>query len=267
MKKILLTLSVALIGLTTVPAQVLLNETFSYPDGPLTNVSGQVWVIHSGTTDLNVSGGAAFIDQNDTTAGRMDVNRLLSGSFDPATDNISKIYGSFTVNYSGLPVTGDSDGSYFAHLRSSTANEFYARIGSSTSGAAAGLFRLAVANETWNVANTVEYPVDLQLNITYQVVFRLDLATDQTTIWVNPADESSLSVTAADVISYSGSINAYALRQGTSGTGAPGDLALDNLVVGQSFADVTTIVPEPSAYALIGVGLVAFCFMRRFRRK
>ena len=60
MKRILLLLSVALIGLATLPAQIILNETFSYPDGPLTNVSGQVWIIHSGTTALNVSGGAAL---------------------------------------------------------------------------------------------------------------------------------------------------------------------------------------------------------------
>lgn len=266
MKTILLHLAVAFIGLATLPAQILLNETFSYPDGPLTNVSGQAWVIHSGTIDLNVSGGAAFIDQNDTTGGRQDVNRQLSSGFDPATDNTTKIYGSFTINYSSLPVTGDSDGSYFAHLRSSTANEFYSRIGSSTSGAAPGTFRLAVVNEAWNVANSIEYGVDLQLNTTYRVVFRLDLATDQTTLWVNPTDESSLSVTATDAFTYAGTINAFALRQGTSGTGAPGDLFVDDLLVGQTFADVTT-VPEPSTYALMGIGLAAFFGMRRFRRK
>jgi hypothetical protein len=268
MKKILL--SLPLLAAVTLPAQVYLNETFSYADGPLTNVSGQAWAIHSGTIDLNVVSGAAFIHQNDVAANREDVNRLLNTTFDATTDNTSKIYGSFSINYSSLPITGNSDGSYFAHLKSSAAGEFYARIGANTVGAAAGTFRLAVANEggyATGLSTPVEYTVDLSLNTTYQVVFRYDLATDQTTLWVNPTDESSFSVTALDAVSYAaGTINAYALRQGTTGTGAPGDLALDNLIIGGTFADVTTVVPEPSTYAFVGMGLAAFWFMTRRRQ-
>jgi hypothetical protein len=234
------------------PATLVLSENFTYSDGPISTVSGGSWTIHSGTdsgaTALNVTSGQAIINQGDTHAGGADANRLLSTTFDPATDNTSKLYASFTVNFSALPVTGDSDGSYFAHLKSSAANEFYARIGANTNGAAANMFRLAVANESWNVANTVEFPLDLSLNTTYTVVARLDLATDQTTLWVNPVTEASTSVTATDAISYAvGTINAYALRQGTSGTGAPGILAVDSLLVGTAFADVVSAVPEPSA--------------------
>jgi len=267
MKPILPFLTAALFAAGSLSAQVLLNENFNYADGPLTNVSGQAWVIHSGTISINVSGGAAVIDQNDTAGGREDVNRLLSTSFNASTDNTSTIYGAFTINYSSLPVTGDSDGSYFAHLKSSVANQFYARIGATTSGAAAGTFRLNVANESWNVANTVEFAQDLSLNTTYQVVFRYDLANDRTTLWIDPTDESSTSVTALDAVTYGGGelINSYALRQGTSGTGAPGDLFLDNLIVGQTFADVTAI-PEPSTYAFIGMGLAALWLVNRRRR-
>jgi hypothetical protein len=266
MKTILPLSALVLIG-ATLPAQVLLNETFSYSDGPLTNVSGQAWAIHSGSVSLMVSGGAAFIDQGDTTGAREDVNRLLSSSFNASTDNTSTIYGAFTINYSALPVTGDSDGSYFAHLKSSVANQFYARIGATTSGAAAGTFRLNVANESWNVANTVEFAQDLLLNTTYHIVFRYDLANDRTTLWIDPTDESSTSVTALDAVAYAGGelINAYGLRQGTSGTGAPGDLLLDNLIVGQNFSDVAG-VPEPSTYAFVGMGLAAFWLMNRRRR-
>lgn len=261
------TLPLLCLGLANLPAQVILYEPFSYPNGQLTNVAAPLWTVHSpGATPLNVVNGAVFIDQNDTTGGREDANRLLSTSFTPTTDNTTKLYASFTISYSALPVTGDSDGSYFAHFKSSTANEFYARIGSSTNGAADGSFRLAIANESWNVANTVEFAQDLFLNTTYTVVVRLDLATDQSTLWINPVDENSTSVTATDLISYAGTLNAYALRQGTSGTGAPGEVTLDDLIVGQSFADVTTAVPEPSTYAFIGLGLTAFWFMTRRRR-
>jgi len=242
-------------------ADVLLLDGFSYPDGPITTVSGGAWTAHSGTdsgaTAMNVSAGMVLINQDDVTAGRADVNRLYNGgtTVAPATDNTTKIYSSFTISSSSLPINGDSDGSYFAHIKSSAANEFYGRIGANTNGAAPGTFRFAIANESWNVANTVEFPQDLSLNTTYTVVSRLDLATDQTTLWVNPVSEASLSVTATDALTYSaGAINAFALRQGTSGTGAPGDFAIDNLRVGTSFADV---VPEPSGLVLLGaVGLL-----------
>lgn len=253
-----------------VHAQLLFQETFSYPDGALTNVAAGTWSWHSGSgglLTLNVVGGRAFIDQNDTSTGRDDYNRLLGAAFDPATDNTTRLYAAFTVNFSSLPLnTGTAvDGSYFAHFKSSAANEFYSRIGASTNGAVAGAFRLAIANEAgFSSAAPTYFGQDLSLNTDYLVVARLDLATDQSTLWLNPLAESDPSVTATDTIGYAaGQINAFALRQGTSGsTGAPGDIFLDDLRVGTSFESVIA-VPEPSTYALLALGLTAFCFLRR----
>ena len=248
-------------------AQILLSDDFSYADGPIHTVSGGAWTIHSPVPPgipLAIQSGQAFIDQNDTTAGRDDAGRLLSASFDATTDNTSKIYSSFTVNFTALPVSSTS-GSYFAHLKSSAANEFYARVGATVESAAPGAFRLAITNETWPTAALFQFPQDLSLNTTYRVVTRLDLATDQSTLWINPVNESSTSVTATDAISYAaGAISAYALRQGTSNTsGAPGDLFVDNLFVGQTFLDV---IPEPSTTALGVLGLAAICGFRRARK-
>ncbi len=264
MKKILSPLALLLAAAASLSAQVLLNETFSYPDGQLTANSGGLWTPNSGTAPLNITNGGTILRQVDTTS-REDAFRLLSTTFNPATDNSSKIYGSFTISYTVLPTAGDSDGSYFASIRSS-ANGLYSRIGATTTGAAAGFYRLGVGNGTWNAAASIEVGQDLALNTTYQVVFRLDLATDQTTLWVNPLDESSLGATATDTFSYSGNIDSFGIRQGTTGTGRPGELVFDNLLVGGSFADVTTAVPEPSTYAFVGMGLAAFWFLGRRKR-
>ncbi len=248
-------------------AEVLLQESFSYPDGQLSQVATNVWVTHSGgERPLNVSSGAAVINQANFVGGGEDVNRALSSGIDPSTNNPTQLYAAFLVNFSSLPVNEGTytSGSYFAHFKSSTINEFYSRIGANTEGAAPEKFRLAIANETWTQSATIEYPEDLDLGVTYEVAVRLNLATGQTTLWVNPVDESSRSVTASDPFSFSSGTLSFALRQGTSGVnpnrGAPGVLSVDNLRVGTSFIDV---IPEPSTFSLLLLGGAALLARRR----
>jgi hypothetical protein len=67
-----------------------------------------------------------------------------------------------------------------------------------------------------------------------------------------------------------GRIEAAALRQGTSGTspndGAPGALVIDNLIIGTSFTESVTVVPEPSTWALLGLGATGLLLAARRRR-
>lgn len=262
-------------GLFSVSAQaaVLLNETFTYADGDLANVAAPLWIYHSGggtaVTALNVVSGQAFINQNDGGGGMGDANRVLSSSFDVNTDNSSALYAGFTVNFAALPFnTGTSTaGSYFAHFKSSIANQFYARIGANQEGAAPGLFRIAITAETWPAsgAGTVEFPLDLSLNTDHLVVVKYDLATDRATLWVDPINELSTSVISADVGAYAVGelMNAFALRQGTSNTtGAPGDIFVDNLNVATSFIEV---VPEPGSMAILVCGAFAVLVAKRRR--
>lgn len=267
MKTRILALLAASVAGLSLRAQVLLDESFNYPDGQLSQVATNVWVTHSGgERPLNVSAGAAVINQADFVGGGEDVNRALSVAIDPSVDNSTQLYAAFWVNFSSLPVNQGTytSGSYFAHFKSTALNEFYARLGANSEGAAPGMFRLAIANETWTQSASIEYPMDLALGVTYEVVIRLDLATDQTTLWINPQDESSPSVTATDPITFSAGTLSFALRQGTSGVnpnrGAPGILSIDNLRVATTFAGV---IPEPSTFSLLLLGGAALLARRR----
>ena len=254
-------LTLALAGATVTHAQ-LLSESFSYSDGDITSVSSGNWVAYSaGTTKLNVTGGAAIINQGDIAGNKEDVSRAIGATFSTTANTVA--YVGFDATWSALP--SNNNGSYFAVFGTATTSPtFFGRIGADIDGAAAGKFRISVANANWNIANSTEFQQDLSLNTTYHVVVRYDLVSMQTTLWVNPATSGSTSVTATDAVTTQLSITAFSLRQGVSTTtGAPGVIAIDNLAIGNDFSSVSP-VPEPGAYAaLFAGGLATFALLRR----
>src|SRR5512138_2100007 len=99
------------VALSAFAVEPLMQESFSYPNGALTNVAAGTWTYFSGlggALTLNVSNGRAFINQSDITSGGDDYSRLINGSFNPATDNTTKLYAGFSVNFSSLPFGGGS---------------------------------------------------------------------------------------------------------------------------------------------------------------
>ncbi len=245
---------------TSVRAQVF-SDSFAYADGEIATVSGGAWSVSTAGTALNVAGGAAVINQGDLVAGRETVAHSLSTPFTTVGNSVA--YYGFKATWTALPI--GNTGSYFSDVSGSTL--LYGRVGADVQGAAAGKFRIAVANANWNAANSVEFPTDLSLNVQYKVVVKYDLATQQTTLWVDPSSEASASVTAIDApAGVQQSIGGINLRQGrsTGNTTAPGVILIDDLSVATSFGKLT-VVPEPGEYAaMFAGGLVAYgLFMRR----
>ena len=224
-------------------AQVL-TDHFDYPAGEINQVSGGTWAVQTAGTPLFVTNGEAIINQGDLTTGQERVSRAFSTVFAPGTSN-SVVYFSFNATWQALPLT--TSGSYFVHLSTATnGTVFYGRVGASTDGAADGFFRVSVANANWSQANTVEFPQDLALNVSYNLVVKYDLNTGNTTLWLNPGSEASLSVTATDPpAGAQQSISAISLRQGlsNSSSGAPGVIEIDDLLAGSSFSQVVVSSP------------------------
>src|ERR1017187_9197688 len=111
---------------------------------------------------------------------------------------------------------------------------FRDKVYASTTNAAAGFFRLGVANAANNVS--AQFPLDLTTNQSYFVVTRYNTGTGESVLWVNPNNEYSTSAVAQDSTT-AAIVGDFGLRQSTG----MGISYLDNLVVGTAFGDVATI--------------------------
>jgi endonuclease/exonuclease/phosphatase family metal-dependent hydrolase len=225
-KKVVFCIATFLLSATLSGAALLLNDTFSYPDGPLVTVSGGVWVHHSGSVngEVTVTSGRVFLNEANTE----DVNTLLAGQPYLSSGATNVFYASFTVKFTSLPSSG---GAYFAHFKDSSTG-FRARIWALTSGAATGKFRLGISSTSGSVISATS-PVDLSLNMDYTIVTRLVNSSSISTLWISPASENDSSISTSESAS-TFTVVSYALRENT-GEGA---LNMDNLRVGTSFADV-----------------------------
>jgi endonuclease/exonuclease/phosphatase family metal-dependent hydrolase len=221
-------IAAVLLSTTLAGAALLLNDSFSYPDGPLVTVSGGVWLHHSGsiTGEVTVASGRVQLSEADTE----DVNAPLAGQPYASSGSTNVFYASFKVKYTSLPSSG---GAYFAHFKDSSTG-FRARVWTLTSGAASGKFRLGISSTSGSVISAT-LPVDLSRDTDYTVVTRLVNSNSVSTLWVNPETESDASVSTSESASTFTMVS-YAFRENT-GEGA---LNLDNLRVGTSFADVVS---------------------------
>jgi endonuclease/exonuclease/phosphatase family metal-dependent hydrolase len=221
-------IAAVLLSTTLAGAALLLNDSFSYPDGPLVTVSGGAWLHHSGSaSEVMVSSGRVLLSEANTE----DVNAPLAGQPYASSGSTNVFYASFKVKFTSLPSSG---GAYFAHFKDSSTG-FRARIWALTSGAASGKFRLGISSTNGSVISAT-LPVDLSRDTDYTAVTRLVNSNSVSTLWVNPGSENDASVSTSEGAS-TFTVVSYALRENTG----EGVLSLDNLRVGTSFADVVSV--------------------------
>jgi hypothetical protein len=232
---------------------IVYNENFAYTDFSsgqpnalygAAGGSGGFWSHVSGPLyELQVTNGLAYIvgTNNEDLGSDFIGFNVYQGS------NGVVFYTSFSVNCSFLPT---SAGEYFFHLGASgsDSSSFHDKIFANKANAAAGKFRLGVSN----VGGEVQYPRDLSVGVTYNVVTRYNSGTGQSELWVNPANEQSPRVVATDSQA-SSTIGGVALRH-SSGTG---DLAIGPMRVGTKFSDVFTAPASPAlSYVISGSNII-----------
>ena len=225
MKTILLFLALGAMLVDHARPEVIVDDSFNYPDGPLVGVSAGTWTNHSGTLgEVDVTSGKVNLDQRESEDVHVD---LAGGPYEGLV-----LYASFLVNFSALPIGA---GTYFAHFKGATATGIRCRLFATTNGAASGRFRLGLANGAGIPVNVV---TDLELNTDYFLVLRYDTGTPASTLWIHPDSESAtLDRAEATDPATALAITSFALRQAGLNPGM-GVLTLDELRVGTTFADV-----------------------------
>ena len=239
---ITLALFAATAGLTK--AATVLTENFTYVDGALVTVSSGAWATHSGTAlQVNVASNAAFL----TSAESEDVNtRIAPAGFG---FNAGTLTARTEVNFSALPVGA---GAYFFHFKDSSSG-FRGRVYATVNGAAAGSFRLGIANSSSSVFTSLA--TDLVLGTPYSISLSLNVVTGVAGLSINggaitlASDPTDL---AQPIV-----VEAIAFRQSLATGNGMGSLTADSLTVDATVPAVA--VPEASSVVMMlltGLGLL-----------
>lgn len=223
-------------------AEILLQETFNYPDGPIIQVAPDLWRSHSGSeAQTQVLNNALLLSGSATE----DINR----SFSPVGLTSGIVHVGFDLTTTRLP---SASGSYFFHLKdanSGPSSLFLGRLFTSTTDAVAGHFRVGIA---WGTGTPVSIPTDLPTNVVHRLVLTLNLDLTNAIVRINPRDEHSPddSATSSDIRHAGIGMSHIAFRQATG----IGNHQVRNLVVSTTFSDIIAASTPNTALLTADIG-------------
>ena len=228
---------------------VVAIDYFNYDSsGALDTIAAGYWQHLSGIVK-QMQAGSGVVTVN-TLGNTENLQAQLLGS-PYKTNSGTVLYSSFTVNMSpsGMPIV---NGSYFTAFNDGSGNTANVEdcLVAATNGAAPGYYRLGIANAVGATASNAQmFAEDLLPGSNYVVVTSLVLSNGFSTLWINPTNQASPSVT--DTTAAPGATNNISnieLRE--SGVNA-GVVSVGNLMVGLAFNSVIyPPVANPDSYAV-----------------
>ncbi len=246
MKKALLFLAAVIATTCTSRCENVLGELFSYQDGAIVGAPGSPWVYNTGTAGtMLVTNGSLELSTGRTEDIAAPLSRILTNTIDVAA------YASFRIRVLNPPAT---NGAYVAHFTASgSLGNHRGRVWLSlTNTSAPGKVRIGIGNTSGSTAATAPWPAELDTNVVYRVVTRIDLSTGTSTLWIDPASEGDPSVTDTTVVGAQG-ISHFGFRQATG----EGVSRVDDLRVGTSFDDVAGTNSPPAISAVASLNIPA----------
>ena len=267
---------------TTVQADPMVYDGFDYTAGQ--NLAGQnggtgwngSWggTISNGNSTTIVSPGFTYTDGNsDSLVVIGNKTRIAPGVgkytydyrlLDLATINNGKIFGyhddydrTVWISYIGQQVTSPS-GAPSGGISLCVGTTEHINISYSSDQSPNWLLRRAADN--WAATST---PTTTQSFLLVRVDFDVTLGENEDIyMWVNPNLDTEPLTSTADA-TLSANISFDTIRIG----GSSAEFDIDEFRFGNSFADVTPVVPEPSTFVLLGTALLGMLLWRRRRRK
>jgi hypothetical protein len=247
----LLALALGLAATLVSPAMAvtLLSEGFSYVDGNLVPNGG--WANFSGAvTDVQIASGRAV------GFGPNANDDHVAFTAQPTT---SKTYACFLVRIPAI--VGAPKAIYFFAMKDAGTANFVSRVyvlpitGGFTFGLSHSSTSATVGVVPWSAA-TLLYDHE------YNIVVNYDPVTKTSTLWVDPFNESSTSVSITNAAIAALSVSTVALRQSASASTLPASpsyagtvdwgFSMDNLGVGSTFDEACALVATPTSGATWG---------------
>lgn len=242
MKKILTIIGLAAATLTGANAVPLINEPFNVA-GTMGTAPYASWTSVSGIgTNLTVS------VANGLTMGPSDRDYVHTFAAETGW-----VYAGFDLTVTSLPNTGSE---YISVLSDGAGFDGRMFLTSANTGSNFSL-GLSIASNTIGASTAATYAV----NTTYRIVYGYNPTSDNISLWTGSFVLGSPTITTTGTDA-STQIDGFVFRQAGAFDNGAASMNVQNLVVSATFADA---VPEPSTWALIGVGF-AFAIWR-FRRR
>ena len=216
----------------------LVSEGFSYVNGNLVPNGG--WANYSGANvDIQVAAGRA-------TGGGVPNNQNDDHKLFAAQPTTSKTYACFIANIP--PIAAAPKPIYFALLKDAGAANLVSRVYVMPIAGTTGFtFGISHSSTSATVGVTVWSAASLSYGTDYTIVINYDPVAKSSTLWVNPANELSTSVTDTNPAIAALAVQGFGLRQSNAasvlpptqtGIGAADwNWAVDNLGVGTTFND------------------------------
>jgi hypothetical protein len=253
MRKMVITLlALGVFAASAAFAGNLVNEPFTYVNGNLVpNNPGAPalgpWATFSGATgDIQIV--SNYADGVVNTAAYANDDAI------PFTARTTAVPTYYCIRVM-IPCFGTTAplGSYFAMLKDAGTSNFVGRLYVLSQGTTGG-WTFGISNSSTNTTyGATPWSSTLACDTWYTVVVKYDPVTQTSTLWVNPTNESSPSVSNTMSVNPALAVSTFALRQGGSSTfpspGYPGTTLwhwrVDEAGVGTSFAEACYTAPVP----------------------